>query len=357
MNTNYKLSNGSDISTIFLPYTSGTQITTGFKLSNGSDISTLFQQYDGTSDKTQLTYYKLSNGNDLNTVFQNINVPYYGYNPFSASTQSTNYTYQIFSSNGTLNLTQDISGAYIVLVGGGGGAGAGYGYNGGGAGGEVLTLGPIVLYEGTYTITIGTGGQGAKIGQTTYSGTSGNTTTITGPNSFTQSATGGGFGSGGIIGSSGSGGQNSSLGVYGSGGDNTTKYTNIQPGSGVYTGDGQNGYLYTFQDGTNTTYYFGGGGGGGGSNSGSGTDPNTYLGGGGFVGTRNGYVFDADTGGCGGLGFHGINTGQNGWNFTFNNINYSNGSGGGAGGNNSSSNYADGGNGNNGTCIIYYPNV
>jgi hypothetical protein len=175
-------------------------------------------------------------------------------------------------------------------------------------------------------------------------------------NTIEYAAMYGGGGTGSNYNSFGSGGANDS--TYGTGGSVYEKYTNVQPESGTYVGDGQNGSLYTFQDGTNTQFYFAGGGGGGGSNWNNST-PYLYLGGGGFVGTKNAQSFTNSIGGCGGNGSV-FNIGENGNNFVFNNSSFSCGSGGGAGGNNyiSSTHVLtyNAGKGSAGSCILYFPN-
>jgi hypothetical protein len=331
-------------------YGISTTTTTGYFV-GGVDLSNIFQPYDGTSVKANLTGFQV-NGNDLNNLFQNIvGVNYLLYNPFSASTNETGLVYKIISVNSNFNLLEPISNAYIVLVGGGGGGGAGLGFEGGGAGGAVTTVGPITLSVGAYSVSIGTGGDGGQFQSGNLSGNngiSGGTTTVSGPGGFIYTAAGGSGGGSSSVGNVGAGGTNGTS--YGAGGDNNNTYTNIQSGSGIYRGDGQNGYLYTFQDGTNTTFCFGAGGAGGGGYS----VLNPYLGGGGFVGTRNGITFTNTTGGCGGSGSAGIVDGYNGNYFSFNQINCNTGSGGGGGGNNQQGSYNNGGRGNNGLAMLYF---
>ncbi len=358
--TGYIASNGKDLINIFAPYSSGTTHETKYKVSSGADLSTIFQPWDGISKQAEPTGFKVGT-RDLNELFENIvGIKSLGYNPFSASTTPTGYTYGIFSTSDILNLTTAIGNVYGVVVGGGGGAGSGLGYNGGGAGGSVRTFGPITLNPGNYIISIGAGGTGGRFISGDFNGEAGSpggTTTLSGPGGFSYTATGGGGGGNSAVNQTGAGGTNSSSGTYGTGGSHSTTYTNVQPGSGVYTGDGQNGYLYTFEDGTGTTYYFGGGGAAGGRNSSASTIPNPYLGAGGFVGTRNGTTFTNQTGGCGGNGYQGITRGNPGYPFTFNSINYNSGAGGGASGNNSSSNYYYSGSGSNGLVLLYFPSI
>lgn len=349
------ISNGNDLSEIFMPYTSGTQAEqTGYKISNGSDISTIFQKWDGISTQSTDTNYISSNNLDLNQIFQNI-YQIIKYNPFSGSTTETGFTYYIITHSCKITFSQEINGVNILAIGAGGGGGYGTGWNGGGAGGTIWYPGTSFTINFNYPIeiNIGQGGQGGN--QTQINGSSGGDTTVT-INNNTVIALGGGGGNGTTTTTQiGIGGTNSNIIQSGTGGDHNNIYTNVQSGSGVYSGDGQNGSTYTFNDGTGTTFMFGGGGAGGGSGSSIFMVSNPYLGGGGTIQSP----FTNETGGCGGNGvgaFSGfIPNGESGWNYIFNNSVYTIGSGGGAGGNNYYSIPSNGGNGNNGICIIYFP--
>jgi hypothetical protein len=352
--------NSTDLIYIFQAKKSGTIPNTGYRTSDNIDLATIFQPWDGQSIRGPPTNYTV-NGTDLNSIFQYIQTDnyYIDYNPFSASTNKTGYYYAIFNTNESFTITQPITGVNGILVGGGGGGGAGLGYQGGGAGGAVVTFSNLTFPTGTYNVRIGQGGNGGIYTRNDFNGSSGkkgSSTNLTGPSgsgiSFT--ATGGGGGEGSEVSYAGRGGTNGSNPPYGTGGSIITRFDNIQSVSEIYQGDGQDGYLYTFQDETGTTFYFGGGGGGGGRNSQSTVLQNPYFGGGGFVGTRNGTTFTATTGGCGGNGYWGITAGESGFNFSFNNQNYSVGSGGGAGGNSSDNHYTNGGRGGNGIFIFYY---
>jgi hypothetical protein len=349
-NTNFIAINGNDLIHVFRPKISGINNTTHY-LASGVDLSNIFQPYDGTSQKARLTGFTVNNV-DLNSIFQNIvDVVVTNYNPFSANTTPTGYTYYFFSISESLTIASTINNVNMILIGGGGGGGTGFGWNGGGAGGVVNTYSGLTLLAGTYTITIGAGGTSGQV-NVVSNGQNGGTTSITGPGGFNYSAAGGGGGGGANLNVTGAGGSNGT--IYGNGGDHNTTYTNVQPGSGVYTGDGQNGYLYTFLDGTSTTYNFGGGGGGGGRNCASGPIPNTYLGGGGIVGTRNATTFTNITGGCGGNGYFGITNGDPGFNFSFNGKYYNVGGGAGAGGNSDAFYCLPGGKGCDGIVIVYF---
>lgn len=341
--TGFKAPNKWDLIRIFKPYTSGSKApTTYFKDPSGNDLSDIFEPYDGISTKSPQTYFK-SNGQDLNNIFQFIyNFQQITYNPFSGSTATTGYTYNIFSVGTSLTINTSISNAYIFMIGGGGGGGAGLGYEGGGAGGSVCTIGPITLQSGTYTVVIGEGGIGGQFesGNPGNNGNPGQSTTISGPNNFNYTAGGGGGG-----GSNGSRGTNSNSGNAGWGGQNDITVTNVQ---GTGNGFGCDGYAYTFQDSTGTIFNFGGGGGSGGRNS-QAVTPGIFYGGGGTTTAP----FVPTTGGCGGTGYGGINTG-NAYDYIFNGYTYATGSGGGGGGNSSAYYYSDGGNGCNGLVIVYY---
>ena len=356
--TNYTALNGKDLIYIFQSYSTGSAQQTFYTISDGQDLNSIFQPYDGNV-QADVTGFNV-NGVDLNTIFKNIVTnSYIGYNPFSGSTSQTGYVYRMFNTSTSVTLDTQLTDAYIVLVGGGGGGGSGLGYSGGGAGGSVTIDGPITLDVGDYSITIGTGGiGGAGANSGGYSGYDGDTaldTIVTGPNGFSYTATGGTGGKGSSKGENGSGGTNSNSSIYGSnygyGGKEDTTVTNVQ-GSG--SGYGNDGYPYTFQDGTGTIFKFGGGGGAGGRNS-SNDDPIIYYGGGGIIGTINGITYTNTDGGCGGNGYSGITNGAAGYDFSFNSIVYNTGSGGGAGGNNSALNYTKGGTGNDGIAILYFP--
>jgi hypothetical protein len=350
--TNYTAINGQDLAYIFASYSSGSSQQTSYKVNN-VDLNTIFQPYDGTSIAADATGFTV-NGADLNTIFQNIVTnAILNYNPFSCSTDQTGYYYRIFNATETIiTLNTTIPYAYIVLVGGGGGGGSGLGYSGGGAGGSVTTAGPITLETGDYSITIGTGGIGGAYRRGDFNGNDGSTggsTIVTGPNGFNYVAEGGKGGKGSSEDSIGLGGTNSNTPKDGYGG---TYGVNVTNANGNGTGYGNDGYPYTFQDGTPTVFKFGGGGGAGGRNSGSSSNT-TYYGGGGIVGTVNGITYTSSNGGCGGTGYSGIVNGAPGNDFSFNSI-YNTGSGGGAGGNSSAYNYTKGGTGNDGIVFFYW---
>ena len=216
--TGYVSINYKDLIYIFKPYSSGTNPITKYS-TEGINLAEIFQPYtEGNIKARAIENYLYNEVDDLNTIFENLvtnNVT--DYNPFSSSTSVTSYTYNIFNVSGIFTLEQSVSNAHILIIGGGGGGGGG-GINTDqnnqlryeGSGGNSISLGPVSLNAGTYTISIGYGNK---------TGTSGESSSISGPENFnTLIATGGECGS-----------ENSNS-------------SNTQ---------------YSFQDGTNTTFNFG----------------------------------------------------------------------------------------------------
>jgi len=215
--TGYSSVNHKDLVYIFKPYLSGTNPITKYS-SEGINLAEIFQPYtEGNIKARAIENYLYNEVDDLNTIFENLvtnNVT--NYNPFSSSTSVTSYTYNIFNVSGTFTLEQSVSNAHILVIGGGGGGGGGINTDQNnqlryeGSGGNSITLGPVSLNAGTYTISIGYGNK-TEI--------SGESSSISGPEDFnTLIATGGECGS-----------ENGNS-------------SNTQ---------------YTFQDGTNTTFNFG----------------------------------------------------------------------------------------------------
>ena len=220
--TGYSSINHKDLIYIFNPYSSGTNPITNYS-TDGINLAEIFQPYTEGNIKARAIENYLYNEVDLNTIFENLvtnNVT--DYNPFSNSTNVTNYTYNIFNVSGIFTLEQSVSNAHILVIGGGGGINMllqntdqNTDQNSNqpryeGSGGNSIMLGPVSLNAGTYTISIGYGSK---------TGTSGESSSISGPENFnTLIATGGEFGS-----------ENGNS-------------SNTQ---------------YTFQDGTNTTFNFG----------------------------------------------------------------------------------------------------
>lgn len=188
-----------------------------------------------------------------------------------------------------------------LIAGGGGGGGADMG--GGGGGGGVL-MGNTILTPGTYTITVGAGGNGAPAatgGHPTTPGSNGGNSTFNGLTAF-----GGGWG--GVA-------YNTlGLGIHfgnsGGSGGGSSGYNNdfVAPGTyGSGAGVSGQGFRGGFQG---NAYYSGGGGGAGGSGADGNNRPDGgigkltgilgkpfYFGGGG-----GGASYSLSTGGFGGLG-------------------------------------------------------
>jgi hypothetical protein len=100
------------------------------------------------------------------------------------------WDYWEFAASGTLTTDGPVAAKMLMVGGGGGGGGSTAGYTGGGGGGGAVVTMPIVLPDGTITITIGAGGAGG--GST---GSSGGSTTVSGfGDSVTYIAGGGGGG-------------------------------------------------------------------------------------------------------------------------------------------------------------------
>jgi len=422
----YYIPGGQDLSDIFYPLSLGgvTGSTgTGYNYNTGTgfqDLTSLFALYIPGSTAAPQTFYKTDyyGGHDLNQVFQNINYPF----PFTIITSqyitiniyyANGYYGIIFQQNGTKNsfinnvstpgqngtatiqFTQSISNANILVVGGGGGGACGYNtteaFGGGGGGGGGITLITEETIDTTQvSITVGCGGSGNPgLGfEFAVHGAAGNNSSINYNNnnntiSYTSGGGGPGYGSGvvepgvggGIGGSTsqtggidlngggggggggagtstgsgpiyqgGTGGSNAASGNPGTAGDSATS-------SGPYN-QGQNGGaswqpniiipFYTPQPGINITLSGGGGGGGG-------------------VGTVNDY--DKPGGGGAGVGLGGIGnsssikngeSANNSMNVV-NNLNPGYGGGGGGGGEYVPSYIATGGDGGNGVVMIWWP--
>lgn len=188
------------------------------------------------------------------------------------TTPGDGYEYHAFTSAD--NLIVSIEGYLESLMVGGGGGGGGRICGGGGGGGEGFLM-PEVLTAGTYPITIGAGGTGGDISDSTAArGTNGGDTTFNG-----RTANGGGGGGGGQSTPQWNGlaGGNGGGGAYGSGG-----------GAGG-TGDQNNG-------GAASSGQKGGGGGGAGGGPGA---ASTSISGSGGAGRDLG-SFGAGGGGSGG---------------------------------------------------------
>jgi hypothetical protein len=216
--------------------------------------------------------------------------PYTNYITSSGATVSTTnpytnvsnrgYVYYSFTSSGTFNYTGDYPLTINYVIVGGGGAGGNGFHNtsplvvycgGGGAGGQIIT-GSTAISSGSYSLTVGAGGQSSMfIGQTASPGAPG------------APGTTGGNGIGGT-------------GSFGGAGPGAGGNGNSRPG--------YDGPVTTFADGSSGREFSGGGGGGS-------TTGNQYIGGivgggaGGYISSGNiqpGFIGRANTGGGGGGG-------------------------------------------------------
>jgi len=273
----------------------------------------------------------------------------------SVSYSGTNYWLHKFTNTGYFAMTSPGLNAPstidLLVVGGGGGGGASTSYDGGaggGAGGYRAITG-LALTSGTYTITVGAGGRGAR--------NSGAATSESGQDSsaFGYVATGGGFGgsdtgigSGGPGGSGGGAGGSSTTNV---GAGNTPATVPSQGNSGGTGGNGSGGTQGTGRGGGASAA----GGNSSGNTSGAGgagatwLDGNTYAGGGGG-GAPGNPTGTAGAGGAGG-GAPGASVGT----LTASDGTPNTGGGGGGAAHNYSTNTNIGGNGGKGVVIIRYP--
>ena len=283
------------------------------------------------------------------------------------ATTDGDYTIRTFNSSGTLTVggTRGYIDCDILIVGGGGGGGygddGGISDNGGGGGGSggLVNLGGIAVNNGTYTITIGSGGAGAT-SASPGNGGNGNSTTTDIPgipdvlggeggmfSNTSSSATIGTYAGG--AGAGGRGQLSGDPGIFGgpgSGGNGT--FSQGSPGGnsddGVLTkGGGGGGSAGGLAGGDASTGRAGSGGGG--RNSDITGTLTTYVGGGG-----GGSYVSGDYGFGGGEGGNGGDPGRDAQNGTANR----GGGGGGGAGNTSTLSRREGGNGGSGVFIIRY---
>ena len=278
---------------------------------------------------------------------------------------SGNNRIHTFTSSGTFTTAFNAGVELLVVGGGGGGAGAFAG--GGGAGGVVHDPSGATMTSGSYTITVGQGGQGG-LGWSNVNGMRGNN----GGDTTAFSLTGKGGGGGGSFDYTYHGGANAQqvAQVGGCGGGGAPVQSNMTASARLGAASNQGNFSGATSYGTaggngqsqsQLSQYHGGGGGGasqaglsaGNANSGNGGAGQaititgssvTYAGGGGGS-TQGG---STGSGGTGGGGNATVNTsaaqaGTDGL-----------GGGGGAAGYSGSSNARLGGDGGNGTVIIKY---
>ena len=247
------------------------------------------------------------------------------------------YTIHTFSSNGTFQVTGDLSVEYLVV--GGGGGGGGYFGGGGGAGG--VRHGFVDLAEGSYSVVVGTGGLKGD-------GASGQAGMLSSFSTIVSS--GGGKGSYAEVGGNGgSGGGGGTSGVPGWAGGIATPIG--QGNNGGSGGLGTQGYPSgggggAWTAGKNSSVNKGGDGGAPLSFNISGTAVNYGGGGGGGVRTGTKGSGGLRSGGDSGAGDSGSNPGAPGVAGT--------GGGGGSGGGAGAGDEQDGGDGASGVVIVRY---
>ena len=158
------------------------------------------------------------------------------------------FKYHLFTSSSNFIVSSDSKTVNYLVVGGGGGGGDRHG--GGGGGGGVLT-GTWTASVGTYTVTVGLGGQygaTAEGGQTVYgspagAGTKGGDSLLSGTGISVTAYGGGGGGTyeanpTGTVGSGGGGGGNSFAGVAGTVGQGNAGGSGSNPAGGGGGGAG-----------------------------------------------------------------------------------------------------------------------
>ena len=237
------------------------------------------------------------------------------------------YVYAAFKENPTPVVPVGYM-AYLVVAGGGGG-GVGYLYSnasgGGGAGGLRTSFGStsgggasaesnLTLAAGTYTITIGAGGQGAFRASTPplIRQFNGNDSSITGNASITSTAGGYGGAGGqdggtgnysGATGGSGGGGSGIGSGAAGTANQGFAGASSRGGGGGASAaGSGANGGNGLSVEITGSAATYAGGGGAGGQGSGGGGSAGTGGGGAGGQNSGSTKTGTANTGGGGGGG-------------------------------------------------------
>lgn len=253
---------------------------------NGSSSTTVSGFASGTTYYFRAFSYALKSGAEW------VHSTYY------QSSATTTKGQQTLTSSGTFTVPMGVRSIDIFCVGGGGG-GESYASNewggGGGSGGNTATKKEYLVSPGqTFYVTIGSGGEKGKNGNTTSFGS-------------VLSALGGKVGSGNPGSNGGSGGGHAGWGISsyyyvgGNGGSNGGNGSNNQRSDGggeqFYGGSGQGSTTKAFGESSGTLYA--GGGGGGGSNRKSDSSPG-YGGSGG--GGNAGNVGSVNTGGGGGGG-------------------------------------------------------
>ena len=237
------------------------------------------------------------------------------------------------------DISRDID--YLLVAGGGGGGGTG---GGGGAGGYLSSSLSSVESGSSFTVTVGSGGNGAVYPQ---NGTSGIDSSIAGSSITTITTLGGGYGAHSGLGDSGGSGGGGGYGL------------SSTPGAGDTGGSGTNGQGFDGGDGLYTPNYPGGGGGG--ASSVGGDAPNGSTGGNGgtgkttmITGTSTSYAGGGGAGVRGGTGGTAVNGGGAGNGSGVGTAGTANTGGGGGSGSTTTTGAATGANGGSGVAIFAY---
>ncbi len=293
-------------------YTLPSIINTGY-ISNGTDISILFQPYTSGVYGPQ-TNYLTSTGVDLNTLFT-VNTTFYNSYPTytltgTGTTQTLNgYTIVTFTvGTGSITFNKPVTNFGCICVAGGGGGSAGIsrttgkssGNGGGGGGAYLYTTNPnITTASLTYNISVGNGGYGDTLttvfGVNPYlsTGTNGSSSSVSINSNIIINCIGGKYNAGGggnvtipsgVIYNGGNGGNNTNgtsstsyttpfsipsaitsvvKTSYGGGGGGAGGDTNGGTAGLNGLGGTQSGNTNTNRYGQNATSYGSGGGGGG----------------------------------------------------------------------------------------------
>lgn len=158
----------------------------------------------------------------------------------------------------------NISVGYLIVAGGGGGGTQSLLSNsvGGGGGAGGLLTGIINAYVGTFSVGVGAGGQAGQTSRTTGNGTN---SSISGPNSVSLTALGGGLGGDGVNNAAQSGGSGGGGGFTGGPGVSTPNPQGVAGGASLSL----QGYAGGSATETGTDSLRAGGGGGGAAGAGS----------------------------------------------------------------------------------------
>jgi hypothetical protein len=183
-----------------------------------------------------------------NTKFSMVGVPRIIFTATGGTIVTSGFKYHLFTSSSNFVVSMDSKTVNYLVVGGGGGGGDRHG--GGGGGGGVLT-GTWTASVGTYTVTVGPGGQygaTAEGGQTVYgspagAGSKGGDSLLSGTGISVTAYGGGGGGTyeanpTGTVGSGGGGGGNGFAGVAGTAGQGNAGGSGSNPAGGGGGGAG-----------------------------------------------------------------------------------------------------------------------